>query len=79
LEEWHCNTFTDLLNEMELWDWNVANKDFWSRWAKSKSVSHMGTKNGPKTRLSARPWKHELDNGNEVHPEMQNRRLRDRG
>jgi len=35
LTEWHCNSFTDLIDEMELWDWNVANKDFWSRLAES--------------------------------------------
>ena len=35
LTEWHCNSFTDLTDEMELWDWNVANKDFWLRLAKS--------------------------------------------
>ena len=35
LEEWHCNSSTDMIDEMELWDWNVANKDFWSRLAKS--------------------------------------------
>jgi len=35
LTEWHCNSFTDLIDEMELWDWNVAKKDFWSRLAKS--------------------------------------------
>jgi len=35
LTEWHCNSFTDLIDEMELWDWNVANKDSWSRLAKS--------------------------------------------
>jgi len=35
LKEWHCNSFTDLIDEMELLDWNVANKDFWSRLAKS--------------------------------------------
>jgi len=40
LTEWHCNSFTDLINEMELWDWNVTNKDFWSRLAKS---SHSPT------------------------------------
>jgi len=34
LTEWHCNSFTDFIDEMELWDWNVANKDFWSRLAK---------------------------------------------
>jgi len=35
LTEWHCNSFTYLINEMELWDRNVANKYFWSRLAKS--------------------------------------------
>ena len=35
LTEWHCNSFTDLINKMMLWDWNVANKDFWPRLAKS--------------------------------------------
>jgi len=34
LTEWHCKSFTDLIDDMELWDWNVANKDFWSRLAK---------------------------------------------
>ena len=35
LTEWHCNSFTDLIDQMELWNWNIANKDFWSRLAKS--------------------------------------------
>ena len=35
LTQWHCNSLTDLIDEMEPWDWNVANKDFWSRFAKS--------------------------------------------
>jgi len=35
LTEWYCNSFTDFIDEMELWDWNVANKDFWLRLAKS--------------------------------------------
>jgi len=42
LTEWHCNSFTDLIDEMELWNWNVAKKDFWSRLATllhSKKVS----------------------------------------
>ena len=34
LTEWHSNSFTDLIDKMELWDWNVANKDSWSRLAK---------------------------------------------
>ena len=47
LTEWHCNSFTDLIDEMELRDWNVANKAFWSRLARSLH-SHMGRKNGQK-------------------------------
>ena len=35
LTQWHCNSFTDLIDEMEQWDWNAANKDFWLRLAKS--------------------------------------------
>ena len=35
LTEWRCNSFTDLIDEVELWDWNVANKNFGSRLAKS--------------------------------------------
>jgi len=35
LTEWHCNSFTNLIDKMELWDWNVVYKDFWSRLAKS--------------------------------------------
>jgi len=34
LTGWHCNSFTDLIDRMELWDWNVTNKDFWSRLVK---------------------------------------------
>jgi len=42
LTEWHCNSFADFIDEMELWDWNVANKDFWSRLAKLLH-SHKGS------------------------------------
>jgi len=35
LTEWHCKSFTDLIDEIELCDQNVANKDFWSQFAKS--------------------------------------------
>jgi len=35
LTEWQCNSFTGMIDKMELWDWNVATKDFWSRLAKS--------------------------------------------
>jgi len=33
--EWHCNTCTDFNDEMELWEWNVANTDFLVWLAKS--------------------------------------------
>ena len=60
---------------MELWDWNMADKDFWSRFAKSlhcqKRQSHRQEK-WQKTRFSACPWKDALGNGNTVHPEVQN-------
>ena len=45
----------------------------------SKSVNHMGRKNGPKTRLSARPWKNELGNSSAVHQEVQNTNWEDWG
>jgi len=35
LEEWHCNSFTDLIDEMELRDLNMANEYSWSQLAKS--------------------------------------------
>ena len=35
LTEWHCNSCTDMIDVMELWNWNLANKDFRSRLAKS--------------------------------------------
>jgi hypothetical protein len=40
LEEWHCNSFTDLIDEMELWE--RGKQDFWSRLAQllhSQSLS----------------------------------------
>jgi len=35
LENWHCNSFTDWIDEIEMWDWNVTNKDLLSQSAKS--------------------------------------------
>jgi len=35
LTQWHFISFTNLIDEMKLWDWDVANKDFCSRLAKS--------------------------------------------
>ena len=47
--------------------------------ARAKSVIHMGRKNEPKTRVSARLWEDELGNGNAVHPEVQNTNWEDWG
>jgi len=46
--------------------------------AQSKSVSHMGRKNGPKTRFSARPWQKGWAS-DAVHPEVQNTNWEDWG
>jgi len=66
LTEWHCNSFTDLIDEVEPWDWNIANKDFWSRLAKSlHSQKVSGRKNGPRTRFffwQRGPFGRERDN-----------------
>ena len=34
LDEWFCNSFAELIEEMELWKWDDATRDFWSRLAK---------------------------------------------
>jgi len=87
-EEWHCNSFADLIDEMELWDWNVADNlktsshNWQSRCTVKKShcrVSRMGRENGPKPRFSARPWKNEPNNNNVVHQELQNMNWQDWG
>ena len=41
LNEWHCVSFTDLIEEMDLWEWNDANKDFWSRLAKALQMTKV--------------------------------------
>ena len=41
LDEWHCVSFTDLIEEMDLWEWNDANKDFWSRLAKALQMTKV--------------------------------------
>jgi len=35
LEEWLCDSFVELIEEMELWKWDDATGDFWSRLAKA--------------------------------------------
>jgi len=41
LTGWHCNSFTDLIDEIDLWDWDVAYQDFWSRLANSLHSQKM--------------------------------------
>ena len=75
LTEWHCNSFTDLIDEMELWGLERSKQRrlfaIGKVIAQSKSVSHVGRKIGTKTRFSARPYKDELGRGNAVHQEVQ--------
>jgi len=33
--EWLCNSFVELIQEMELWKWDDATRDFLSRLAKA--------------------------------------------
>ena len=33
-DEWLCDSFVELIEEMELWKWDDATRDFWSRLAK---------------------------------------------
>ena len=35
LDEWLCDSFAELIEEMELWKWNDATGDFWSRLAQA--------------------------------------------
>ena len=58
LAEWHCNSFTDFIDEMELWDWNVANKDFWSRLAKTLAKSLAKSLHSQKVSAT---WKEKMD------------------
>ena len=41
LDEWLCNSFADLIEEMELWKWDDATGDFWSRLAKALQQSNI--------------------------------------
>jgi len=55
LTEWRCNSSADLIDEMEQWDWNVANKDFWSRVVNVQSFVGMpGPLVAEKQEVSAR-------------------------
>jgi len=65
LDEWLCNSFAELIEEIELWKWDYATGDFWSRLAKALQqsnirLSHVGRVVGQQTGISAYHWKNEL-------------------
>jgi len=41
LDEWLCDSFVELIEEMELWKWDDATRDFWSRLAKALQQSNI--------------------------------------
>ena len=41
LNEWLCDRFVELIDEMELWKWDDATGDFWSRLAKALQQSNI--------------------------------------
>jgi len=40
-DEWLCDTFAEPIEEMELWKWDDATGDFWSRLAKALQQSNI--------------------------------------
>jgi len=51
LDEWLCDSFVELIEEMELRKWDNATRDFWSRLAKSLQQSNISV-----------TWAEQLDN-----------------
>jgi len=41
LDEWLCDSFVEIIEEMELWKRDDANGDFWSRLAKALKQSNI--------------------------------------
>ena len=41
LNEWLCDIFVKLIEEMELWKWDDSTGDFWSRLAKAVQQSNV--------------------------------------
>ena len=41
LDEWSCDCFVELIEEMELWKWDDATGDFWSGRAKALQQSKI--------------------------------------
>jgi len=66
LDECLCDSFVELIEEMELWKWDDATRDFWSRLAKAlqqslrQHLSHVDRAVGQQTCISAYHWKTEL-------------------
>ena len=61
LNEWSCESFAEPIEEMELWKWDDATGDFWSRLANAlQHLSHIGRAVGQQTSISAYHWKNDL-------------------
>jgi len=41
LDEWLCDSFAELIQKIELWKWDDAARDFWSRLAKALQQSNI--------------------------------------
>jgi len=41
LDEWLCDPFAELIEKIELWKWDDATGDFWSRLAKALQQSNI--------------------------------------
>ena len=41
LDEWLCESFVEIIEEMELWKWDDATGNFWSRLAKALQQSDI--------------------------------------
>jgi len=54
LDVWLCDSFVELIEEIELWKWDVATGDFWSRLAKALQQSNISVRAvGQQTGISA--------------------------
>ena len=65
LDEWLCDTFVELIEEMELWKWDDATGDLWSRLAKALQQSNISVTwaeqlDSRLAGISAYHWKTEL-------------------
>jgi len=69
LDEWLCDSFATLIEKMELWKWDDATGDFWSRLAKALQQSNIRVSVTWAEQLLAKTPKTENSNlhGFEVH------------